>query len=337
MPNDDYQYDYNGIKATEIFAITIGVISALFPLSVVFILCYRYNKLVKGKSLMEYVGMIALSDTFTSITIAMGYPSSHSITCRVQGFLGIFFSRLSLFYTDALIIKLYALIRYRRYFLSNIYTHAIIWTINIILQLLPYTTGGSYGEDDDYLNIPIVRCFIRSNGGIANAFRWDTYTIQTEQILSFCIVAFFTIMIVGYSNYISRNESTNVMLIASIYDARSTCLYYPLSMLVAYVPSTTYAHYMDNYLIKHGHFPPHGQIITDCLLASNSLYGLFLTIIFYTKTKLARAEWYYIICSSSIDSGQISDHNNDLHVALNPISDDEINRKPLTHRTTIEE
>ena len=92
MPNDDYQYDYNGIKATEIFAITIGVISALFPLSVVFILCYRYNKLVRGQSLMEYVGMIALSDTFT----AMGYPSSHSIEHK-----GSYeYSRLSLFYSS---------------------------------------------------------------------------------------------------------------------------------------------------------------------------------------------------------------------------------------------
>lgn len=78
--------------------------------------------------------------------------------------------------------------------------------------------------------------------------------------------AFFTIMIVGYSNNVSRKESTNVMLIAFIYDARSTCLYYPL---VAYALPTTYAHYIDNYLIKHGHFPPHGQIISDCFLASN--------------------------------------------------------------------
>lgn len=55
--------------------------------------------------------------------------------------------------TDALIIKLYAIIRYRRYFLSDIYTHAILWTINTVIQ---YTVGGSYGEDDNYFNIPIV-------------------------------------------------------------------------------------------------------------------------------------------------------------------------------------
>ena len=41
--SDDYQYDYKALHQSEIFAITVGIISAIFPLSVVFILLYRYE------------------------------------------------------------------------------------------------------------------------------------------------------------------------------------------------------------------------------------------------------------------------------------------------------
>ena len=45
MGNDDdgYHYNFAGIHDTEIFSIVIGVISVLFPLSVVVILLYRYT------------------------------------------------------------------------------------------------------------------------------------------------------------------------------------------------------------------------------------------------------------------------------------------------------
>ena len=85
MTNDDYNYDFKAIQQTEIFAIVIGIISALFPLSVVIILLYRYEKLLKGRSLTHYVLMIAISDTITSITIAMGYPKYDSRACYAQG------------------------------------------------------------------------------------------------------------------------------------------------------------------------------------------------------------------------------------------------------------
>jgi len=77
ISNDDhYHYDTEGIDHSEIFTICISIISAFFPLSVVFIMLYRYNKLVWGKSFCHYILMIAISDTFVSITIAMGFPKN---------------------------------------------------------------------------------------------------------------------------------------------------------------------------------------------------------------------------------------------------------------------
>ena len=86
MPSgDDYQYDFKAIDQTEIFAIVVGTISAIFPLSVVVILLYRSKKLLIGRSLTHYVLMIAMSDTITATTIAMGYPRPGSDACYAQG------------------------------------------------------------------------------------------------------------------------------------------------------------------------------------------------------------------------------------------------------------
>jgi len=71
---DDYEYDYDAIQKTEIFAIVIGIVTSLMPLSVVFILLYRERVLLRDRPLVHYILMIAISDFFVSITVAMGYP-----------------------------------------------------------------------------------------------------------------------------------------------------------------------------------------------------------------------------------------------------------------------
>ena len=104
MSDDDYVYDVEALQKTEYFTIVIGVISIFFPLSVVFILLYRYDKLVKGRSLIHYVLMIALADTMVSITVSMGFPRGGTTACAAQGFMIYFFSRLSWFFTGIMII-----------------------------------------------------------------------------------------------------------------------------------------------------------------------------------------------------------------------------------------
>jgi len=148
MPNyDDYTHDNDAINDARIFTIVIGSISTLFPLSVVIILIQRYTALVKGKSLVHFVMMIAIADTMTAISIAFGYPKTGPL-CSAQGFLLIFFSRMSWFFTDVLIFQLFYIVVFKRFFLNVKYMHCIVWPLNILLQILPYSTGTTYGEDD---------------------------------------------------------------------------------------------------------------------------------------------------------------------------------------------
>ena len=104
--DDNYEFDYSAINNVRIFTIVIASISTLFPLSVVVILFQRYNALVRGKSLIHYVMMIAIADTMTALTIAFGFPDAGPL-CTAQGFLNFFFARMSWFFTDVLIFHLF--------------------------------------------------------------------------------------------------------------------------------------------------------------------------------------------------------------------------------------
>ena len=67
--------------------------------------------------------MIAIADTMVSITIAMGYPKGGTNACAAQGFLIYFFSRLSWFFTDVLIIQLFCVTIFRYYHYYNYHYH----------------------------------------------------------------------------------------------------------------------------------------------------------------------------------------------------------------------
>ena len=82
--DDGYIYNYEAIEKCRIFTIIIGSISIIFPLSVVIILIQRYNNLVRGKSMIHYILMIAIADSFTSLFISFGYPPP-GILCSIQG------------------------------------------------------------------------------------------------------------------------------------------------------------------------------------------------------------------------------------------------------------
>lgn len=260
---DDYHYNTYETSKSEIFAIVIGIISTLLPLSVVFILIYKYEILVKGKTLAHYILMIAISDTISSITIALGYPTNNTPVCYAQGFLSYFFGRSSIFFTDIIIIQLLYVVLYRKFLFGPYIIHMIVWPLNIILQILPYTTNSYYGRTlDDDRGIPASRCFINSEDKNI-ALLWNNYVLNFWIISSFALIVICTIALQCYFYYVIRTQPSNYVLVSFMRDIRSTVIWYhhhhlchyyrhshlfiiidiiiyryPFSMLVAYVPST---------------------------------------------------------------------------------------------------
>ena len=284
--DDDYNYDYEAINNARIFTIVIGSISTLFPLSVVVILAQKYNALVRGKSLVHYVMMIAIADTITALTIAFGFPDGD--LCSAQAFLNMFFARMSWFFTDVLIFQLFYIVAFRKYFLNVKCIHCLVWPLNILLQFLPYTTGTRYGEDDDDEISTVEMCAMHETG--RSNFNWIQYAYNIELIGSFGIIIILSIAVVFYSLNIKSSPS-QIYLDHRIRESWSIIRLYPCAMLITWVPSTIYSYY-GNYVYSKGiKITYHGYVIADYLNAINALYGPLLALIFYTKTLEARRAW----------------------------------------------
>ena len=292
---DDYEQDYTVINNARIFTIVIASFSTLFPLSVVVILIQRYNTLVRGKSLIHYVMMIAIADTMTALAIAFGFPEPGPL-CTAQGFLLIFFSRMSWFFTDVLIFQLFYIVVFKKYFLNVKYMHCIVWSVNIMLQILPYTTGTRYGQDDGEQpnGITYEICNLgKGTGSNKTAGKWLQYAYNIELLISFGIIITLSIIVTIYCLYMKNTKTSHVYLAQRIRESWSIVVLYPCAMLIAWMPGMIFARY-NIYLDNSGKkLPHHIFVIGDYLQAINALYGPLLALIFYTKTLEARRAWMY--------------------------------------------
>ena len=290
ITDDGYEFDYDAINSSRIFTIIIGTFSILLPLSVVLILIQRYNALVRGKSLVHYVMMIAIADTMTALTVAFGFPDAGPL-CTAQGFIRIFFARMSWFFTDVLIFQLFYIVVYEKYFLNVTSMHCIVWSVNILLQFLPYTTGTTYGTDVDGINYKI--CLLGIGRGSDNAYyQWYQFAYNIELLISFAMIIILSAIVVYYSSNV-KTKTSHMYLAQRIRESWTIVILYPFAMLISWVPRISYSYY-GTYLDNAGkELPNHYIVIDNYLAAITALYGPFLAMIFYTKTLDARRAWMF--------------------------------------------
>jgi hypothetical protein len=233
--------------------------------------------------------MIAIADTGTALAIAMGYPYKGTV-CYIQGFLFLFFGRVSWYFTDVLMFQLFCLVIYKRYFVSIKVVHLIIWPIVLIEQFLPYSIGVTYGTHYPPEKKPFQRCFLTSFDNTLNKKVIDSSRSLVEEFyVSFLFILLLTIGILGYSYYVSKTDPLNLSKISHIRDSISTAILYPIAMVTFYLPSFVWFTYLS-----FNHHAYHKLVIFNYLTSLQPLYGVSLSIIFYTKTKLARREWYLL-------------------------------------------
>ena len=184
---------------------------------------------------------------------------------------------------------MFSVIVYKKYILNVKYMHLIVWPLNILLQILPLSKGDYYGQtvDQGPSSIPLERCYLGSKkAGLYSRLYWDDIVYNYVLIASFIIIVVLSLLVTCYGFYTNSNELPD--------EVSNTVVLYPISMLVAYVPNCAYAIYFNNYIAKNNDLPPHGQIILTYLASLNALYGVFLSLIFYIRTKQARYEWLKI-------------------------------------------
>ena len=135
--------------ALRVFNTFCGVLTLMSSSSVV--LTGILFPIMMTKLFMKIIFFISLSDVVGSIFLLFGYPSTHSVLCSMQGFFILFSFRCSIFWTVALTAELYGLVIYDCIVFYESHLHIIIWTISLLLGLLPLIPPDSYGQGKQIL------------------------------------------------------------------------------------------------------------------------------------------------------------------------------------------
>lgn len=280
-------------KNEEAVQILISVISLIASLSIVFILTLRYKKLVEDKPFMFPIYMIAISDTMVSLSYSFGYPMQGPL-CSVQAFIFMLFGRASWLFTLLLIYQLFCLAIYHKVYLSNRFSFKLVWSVTIFAQTLPFCFKTWYGIANNLAGSQ--SCYFNGDNREVFIFLW-----VCEQIVVFSLLIAFSLRIIVHGYYQSRQQSVtiqNASLIPISKTIKTTMVLYPLSMLMSWSPSIVYIFINNSNYLKGCFRYPHPVYVFDWINMLIPLYGFFLSIIFYTRTKNARDEWIQLFKSS---------------------------------------
>jgi len=304
------------IENIQPFQIALASVSIVCSGSIIYILIQYYNDLVRGKPFIHLLLMMAISDTMSSLALSFGFPKDNAL-CSIQGFLYIFFERLSWFWLDALVVILDYFAMYHKVLLSIKQIHYIIWPLSIVLQILPFTTSTGYGspvddliDDDIQIGICVYSVY---HGSLDSYFVWTIMAFTVELLLSFLLVLGLTIRILCLGR---QPENGNVMtLLPVVSTVRETLILYPLAQLITTIPGIIYDIYHVFYFQTHGNFLKHYVSRQDLLVAITPLNSILFTIIFYAKTGEALIKWkeIYGICKNKLFRVFINDDNDNIY------------------------
>lgn len=321
MIDDDYNLDIDGIRNSEAFYIVLASISMILTSSMVFILLFRYGKLVSGKTVSHLVLMISISLFFSSLASVIGYPISQSSTCYFQSFVWLFFIRSSWLYTDLLILQITSLVFHNQYYKRLSFWHRLIWSMNIFLQVLPYMTHDKLysGINDDYIREPIRSCATIFDIG-SSAISVHNYIFLAGLLISLFFISFFSIILVVF---IKIASSLNMKVAPHVYKSFSIIILFPVGMIVAWVPVIISGFWITTYITIYSEMPPQFNIIYNYTSALNSLYGILLFFIWYTSSGKARKEMMSLISCKKKEVNKIDDDSRitETEVTINKLNE----------------
>lgn len=210
----------------------------------------------------------------------------------MKGFLAGTFEKGSWIFTDVLILNIYGILKWKVLLINVKTMHVVVWTTLILLAFLPYATGIDYGAQLQLLNI--TKCtFVNTKSSVGFPQVVAIWSAINESVLCCTIlfISFITFLIYYEGTYRNENIVTN-------HDSRieseswKTMILYPLSLLTCWVPSQCFILSLQ----FHQHRVPFStaEKIADGLYMICPLHGLFLSIIFFTKTRQAKDEWIVI-------------------------------------------
>ena len=302
------------------FAVICAGLSCVSSLSIILTSCIFHS--MRRKIFMRIITIISVCDFIGCLSLTFGYPSAGSLLCSIQGAVAICFLRASILWTLCLCWQLYCLVLYNKLLLYEHQMHAICWSITVMLELLPLSTN-SYGSDDE-VNEELM-CYIKGPSYYASL--WICICFTTPLVVCIFFMICCCVRLSSYYSTSSSNSSnTPTDRIKSVV---SVLKYYPIIMIVCWLPNAVLCS-TANLLVTN--YSPFTLDSINVTIGIGSLYGFFLTILFFSNSKEARERWYYLIFryhghhdTVFIDHQELESHEDSFRqnekIALNNIHD----------------
>ena len=132
-----------GIPGDELFTVVCGALSAIGSGSVVVTLLI-FPSMLRRKLFTSCVFMMSMTDFAASLFVSLGYVRD-PVLCSVQGSLTTVFFSASWLWTTMLSFQLYYLVKKGRPKLTLTGMHVLVWSVSLVLFVLPLTTQVTYG------------------------------------------------------------------------------------------------------------------------------------------------------------------------------------------------
>lgn len=275
----------------ESICIIVGVISATCSLSVV-LTAIVFPSMLKRKLFMHILVMMSLSDAIASTAYAFGFAEGP--LCSTQSFLMNFFYRGTWFWTTMLSFQLHNLVLHGKPYFSLLAMHIICWSLNIILQFIPFATN-YYGEDDEATGK--VTCYIANGSNAKASHIWEIVTFVIPLFCCLLLMSYFSLQMLLKYWY------QDLSLYPLISSAINMTGLYPFGLILMWIPHAIFA-LIYNIAPSLG-YPDNidwGILYTPLLFFSfawGGLYGVLLAAIFFIKGSEARSRWYVLLCGVS--------------------------------------
>lgn len=310
-----YEQLLNEIHPIEKIQQSIGIISFMFCMSVIFICCYKRTNLVMGKPFVKIIVIIAICDSLAALGFSFGYPQDD--LCTVQAVLILYFERLSWIYTTILVYQLQKMVIHRSIIKSRL-LHVAAISLNSILFFLPFSTDTFYGSPA--LEQGLTVCSMRQSNTQSQDQTTFNWLLELNYFYFLCLFiillfygkiflrdrypdGFFSSLIQMKMPLLTTKNSSPIMN-----DVKITMSLYVMAMIISWTGCNAYGirsvHAVDSQVTEAYLEQQKELVLTndklDCLSPS---YGLFLALIFYARTKQARIEYYKIFINMLIFFG----------------------------------
>jgi len=290
-----------------------------------------------SRRFMQLIVTISVCDAIGSAVSTMGVVSAHSRLCVPQAVLRIFFFRSSWMWTALLASQLYSTVILGGFWISNISSHVLIWSLSLPLVFLPLINT-TYGQDDGVSGE--VWCSFTGTDNPDQQVNTALWLLAVSTIpLVICLIICIWLTMAMYIRFHGKDLSGYPQIQRALYSIRL----YPIALIVCWIQSSSYGIAVNFGLV------PINNTIVDLLAVSEgfaSLYGLAVSAIFFVKSTEARARWCQMFqcATSSQHADEIPcDFDADCHARINlsprllfgtSFMSDTVGNMSLTHSET---